>query len=207
MSRYLSLEDLEKLLRKFRKTLGLEDVVYLDPMTVIVKLKLLFPGLNYLRVPLQFMQNEEAQWDSEKRLISIREDVFQGIWSGRGRSRFAIFHEIQHVALGHEGIRNRSLTPTIAERANHVVRREEHDAYRATSIFMAPQHLIRPGENFESIAFRFGLSKSAAKIRREELDKIERRNSGQIRELPSSVRDFLIEAKRKGHKIETDLGD
>jgi hypothetical protein len=58
----------------------------------------------------------------------------------------------------------------------------------------------------EEIADRFDISVRAAKIRLEELERMQRRKEGTTRPLPKSIIDFLRDAKRKGHVVRS-LGD
>ncbi|MEI8275238.1 MAG: hypothetical protein WCG00_04500 [Hyphomicrobiales bacterium] len=55
--------------------------------------------------------------------------------------------------------------------------------------------------NAEEIARRFDISLQAAKIRVEELARIERSKTGGLRPLPPGVSEFLKEQKRKGFKV------
>jgi hypothetical protein len=58
----------------------------------------------------------------------------------------------------------------------------------------------------EEIAERFDISLAAARVRAKELARMQRRLSGQLRQLPPSVTDFLREQKRKGfHVTSVDL--
>lgn len=58
----------------------------------------------------------------------------------------------------------------------------------------------------EEIAERFDISLAAANVRAKELERMRRRSTGQIRQLPPSVVDFLREQKRKGFLV-TSLKD
>jgi len=53
----------------------------------------------------------------------------------------------------------------------------------------------------EELAERFDISISAARIRLEELEKMNRRRLGTKRELPQGILDFLRDAKKSGHTI------
>ena len=44
-------------------------------------------------------------------------------------------------------------------------------------------------------------------IRRDEVDKLQRKASGQTRQLPPNVVDFLREAKRRGQTVTADIGE
>lgn len=207
MSRYQTDEELEERARLMRRRLGLEQQARIDLMTVIQKLKSSHPGFEYLRVPDREMPDAEAQWDAARKTIRLRESVFEGMQAQHSRARMTAAHEIAHFELGHNGIRNRSLVKTAAERFAAEVKQEEHAARRFAAMLLAPAYLISPDYSVEEISSRFGMSLEAAAIRRQEVNELERRASGRPRELPSVVVDFLREARRRGHTIQTDLGD
>jgi hypothetical protein len=53
----------------------------------------------------------------------------------------------------------------------------------------------------EEFADRFDISVRAAKIRLEEIQRMQRRRSGEKRPLPSGVLEFLQNARKKGFKV------
>ena len=53
----------------------------------------------------------------------------------------------------------------------------------------------------EEIAQRFDISLPAARIRANEFARMQRRTTGQLRQLPQSVTDFLLEQQRKGFRV------
>ncbi len=53
----------------------------------------------------------------------------------------------------------------------------------------------------EDIAERFDISLAAATVRAKELARVQRRATGQLRQLPRSVVDFLRDQKRKGFRV------
>ncbi|WP_238231929.1 ImmA/IrrE family metallo-endopeptidase [Methylobacterium thuringiense] len=207
MSRFRTDEELEDKARGLRRRLGLEHQQHIDMMTVLQKLKVENQSFGYLRVPDYQMPDAEGQWDSEKKTIRLRESVFQGMQAQHSRARMTVSHEIAHRELGHGGIRNRSLVKSASERFVSEVKREESEAKRFAARILAPAYLIQSSDTAEDIKSKFGLSLEAAAIRREEVNELDRRAAGRPKELPSVVVDFLREAKRRGHNIETDLGD
>jgi hypothetical protein len=53
----------------------------------------------------------------------------------------------------------------------------------------------------EEISERFDISLASARIRAAEIARLSRRESGQLRPLPSGVEDFLRDQKRKGFAV------
>lgn len=194
-------EDLEEIAKGFRKQLGLEHQVRPDMLTVITKIKQLAPPFNYCRVPDEKMPDAEAQWDSEKYTVRMRESVFVGIQRGEARARWAVAHELSHFVLKHEGLLNRSVQKTISERTVARVRFQEAEARRLAAIILAPEYLVPNPATVEELISGFGLSNEAAIYRRDEIDQVRRRRAGIARGVPTSIADFLREQKRRGYPV------
>jgi Zn-dependent peptidase ImmA (M78 family) len=176
-------------------------------MTVIAKLKHVVPGFNYRRVPDRDMPDAEAEWNSDAREIAIRESIFVGMQRGDPHSSFVVFHELSHYCLGHKGTRNRIAKPQVRRMSAPLVRHEETEASRLAVILMAPEHLVPENSSAEELALMFGLSLTAAILRKEEVDRIRRRRRGELRPLPASVKEMLRNARDKGFPIQTQLDD
>lgn len=198
-------EEIEKRATSLRKALGIEGQLRPDMMTVIQKTKHSFKKFGYLRVPDDDMPDAEAQWDSDKGILSLRESVFRAMQRDEPRARMTVAHELGHFALKHEGVRNRSLEAGAAEKYLEWVRRDEREAKRFAAAFLAPADFIREDDTAEDIAERFGLSAQAAEIRKSEVEAMRRRAAGHSRDLPSAVLDFLREAQRRGLSVRTKL--
>jgi Zn-dependent peptidase ImmA (M78 family) len=139
MYRYRTDEELEEIVRRFLRRLGLESKIHPDMMTLIVKTKRAFPGFNYKRIPDSQMPNEEAQWNSQTLTFVMRESVFMAMQRGEPRARMTLAHELSHFLLGHNGIRNRSISPKAYEKRVRSVRTEETEAKRCAPIILAPE--------------------------------------------------------------------
>jgi hypothetical protein len=207
MPTYRTDEELEELGRRFLRTLGIEDQIRPDMMTVITKLKRHVPQFNYRRVPDDQMPRAEAEWSSEDVLLTMRESVFVGMQRGEVRSRFAVSHELAHYALGHKGYRNRKTEALQRDYSSASVKHEESEANRLAAIILAPEHLMPEGASAEEISATFGLSLPASIIRKEEIERMRRRRRGQLRPLPASIAEMLRDAKRQGMNIQTRLDD
>jgi Zn-dependent peptidase ImmA (M78 family) len=200
-------EQLEEMGRELLRRLGLEHRVRPEPMTVIAKLKHLAPGLDDRRVPDRDMPDAEAEWDSDAREIAVRESIFVGMQRGDPHSRFVVFHELSHYCLGHAGTRNRIANPQVRRMSAPKVKHEETEASRLAVILMAPEHLVPENTSAEELAPMFGLSLTAAILRKEEVDRIRRRRRGELRPLPASVKELLRNARDRGFPIQTQLDD
>lgn len=93
----MSRDDIRARALLFRRTLGLEECLYVDVL-VLLELVLTKIGLNYDIIDSSEM-TEEALTLPEENLIKIREDVYNGAIQGVGRYRFTIMHEIGHFML------------------------------------------------------------------------------------------------------------
>src|SRR4029078_316545 len=98
--------------RSLRTKLGIDDQLRPDMTTVIIKLKDHGMIKNYVRIPDDEMLDDEAYFDSNEKLLYVRESTFcaaSAVYTfneaERRRARYTIAHEIGHIALGHDGIR------------------------------------------------------------------------------------------------------
>lgn len=194
-------ERLEDFGRRLRLILGIETQLRPDLLTVIVKLKHLDPSFNYSRVADSEMPNVEAQWDSNRKIIRLRESTFCGMQAGDSRKRFVVAEEVMHYKLGHLGLLNRSTEKTIGERAVARVRFQEFEARRAAAAFLAPEYLAPERISPEGLANVFAISLESATYRVEEIDRVRRRRLGQLRPLPQFAEDLLRDAKRRGFNV------
>jgi Zn-dependent peptidase ImmA (M78 family) len=142
-------EDFEAAARNLRIKLGIDDQLRPDMTTVIIKLKHCGIIDDYLRVPDDQMPNDEAYFDSKKRLLCLRESTFCAASAmytfteiERRRARYTIAHEIGHIALGHDGVRYRGQTSKLSKELMGRIARQEREAERFAAAFLVPQHLV-----------------------------------------------------------------
>jgi hypothetical protein len=142
-------DDIEAAARRLRLILGIDDQVRPDMITVIVKLKDHGMIKNYVRVPDSEMPDDEACFNSDERLLYIRESTFCAAnamytysETDRRRARFTLAHEIGHMALGHDGSHRRGATSAIAKELGRKVGRAEREAERFAAAFLVPAHLV-----------------------------------------------------------------
>jgi Zn-dependent peptidase ImmA (M78 family) len=204
---YKTDETLEELGRGFLRKIGLEHALRPDMLTIIMKIKNIDSRFNYRRVPDDKLPNAEAHWFSDEHELTMRESVFVGIQRDEARPRFTVAHEISHYALGHKGFLNRSTNQMHKDISSSLVKHQESEANRLAPIILAPEHLVPEGATASDIENTFGLSITASLLRTEEVDRIRRRRRGELRPLPESVREILLQARREGMNIRTNLDD
>ncbi len=203
-------ERIENAAIELRRRWGILDQKCPDIPTMIFKLK--HEGLitDYARVPDIEMPDDEAEYNSRTGILKIRESVFQAAndiygRKAKNRARFTIAHEIAHVVLEHTGTRHRNVSDRKIERILTQIRVDEIEANRFAAAFLMPMHLIALGLNPTpaEISFQFQVSELAASTRLAQLKRLERRKSGTKRPLPDFVREYLSEARSRGHKIKS----
>jgi hypothetical protein len=201
-------EDLEIAAERTRARLGVSGQTNPDMMTLIVKMKSLGIIKNYRRVPDEKMPFDEALFDSMDGILDIAERTFVGMNRGTPRAIMTIAEEIGHIALEHGGVRHRATNDPAdprpdPEKIDPKIRLEEAEARRFAAAFLAPRDLAGDitKTSAEGLAKKFNLSSQAAHIRKQELERLHRRKHGVKRPLPSSIEQFLRDAKAKGHRI------
>src|SRR6185312_7722244 len=99
----------EEIARGYRKRLGVDEFLWLDPMTILNKLRHTLSGVNFETVPQRDLSPALAKWDSGAKLIRIGIETFAAANGPEcdGHSRFSIFHEVVHALAGHKGQVNR----------------------------------------------------------------------------------------------------
>ncbi|MGY6569008.1 MAG: ImmA/IrrE family metallo-endopeptidase [Salinarimonas sp.] len=209
MRRFLTREAIEERALALRKALGLGEVLPIDAMTVLTTLNRHY-GVRYRREPDELMGGDEARYDADNKVIIIAESTFRRMNARCSRAIFTLAHEVGHFILGHESVRSRRAERRNYEKDVDHIRHQEREADVFAAAFIAPMPLLQKLDSEdpltpEKIELRTGLSRSSSEFRFEELQETKRRENGGKRPLPSSVIDFLTEAKRRGFDIKTDL--
>jgi len=205
MLRHVTDEEIEQRVRILRQEIDLQNQMRPDLMAVIERLTTSFRHFAYQQVPDSEMPDAEAHWDARKGVLRMRESIAGAMQRGERRARMTIANEIGHFALRHAGVRGRSPTQAAAGRRLLEAKKEESEARRFAAMFLAPNYLLSSTDTVDDIMNNFGMSFEAAMIRKGEFDAFQRRASGQRRELPSIVVDYLKDAQRRGVKLRTDL--
>jgi Zn-dependent peptidase ImmA (M78 family) len=189
-----SRDQLEATARSMRQQLGIDDQRQPDMMTVIIKLKHKGVIRNYVRTIGALPPNRTAEFDPATGLLTLEETEFCAINRGNPRGRFTAAHEAAHAWLGHTHARYRSMPGELDHVSLAPVRKDEFEANYVAAAFLMPPHLLPrdPGEMLPpEIADFFNVSRTAAEIRKPELERLWRRARGIERPLPDAVVRFL----------------
>lgn len=197
-------EGFEELAKTARVTLEIDKEVKLDPIDFLRRLKRKGYIKDYIRIPDSALPNDEAKYNSDEKVIYLRESTYSGAENGEPHFVFTVFHEGSHALLGHQHERKRSFSAQArTERRVASIRIDEDDANRLTAAIMAPFHRadFTLTMTAKQLTERFGLSAAAASKRIDEMSGIYRRRYNIPRPLPPGVVDFLAGKRREGHKV------
>jgi Zn-dependent peptidase ImmA (M78 family) len=194
LSKNRDIQSAEQSAREYRKRLGVDDLPWLDPMTILMKLRDEF-GIDFKTVPAGEIAPAAAKWDFKKKLIKITNETFAAANFPRseGHARFSIFHEVIHALHGDEGEFNRLHSRFEIASYAPKLRAVESRTDKIAAAFMAPRHLIGEGWDAREIASSFGISFESARIRVEQI----RGPSRPGRKLPDSVTELLRDLNKK----------
>jgi Zn-dependent peptidase ImmA (M78 family) len=118
------------------------------------------------------------------------------------RARFTIAHEFGHLWLGHKKTRHRNVSGREIEKIAPTIKQDEFQADRFAGAFLAPARLANHRLTVAQLAQRFILSPKSAEIRKEELERLHRREHRIIRPLPEGFAKFLRTlGDREGRKL------
>ena len=202
---FYSEEDFEQIATTVRVAVELDHQVKLDVIEFIRRLKHRGYIADYIRVPDIALPDAEAKYVGQDRKIFIRESIFRGAERSDEHCRFSIVHECSHAIFDHQFERKRSLLGRSAAPEMRVpsIRREEIQTDKLAAVLLAPFHRadFSLQTTAEELERRFGLSKSAARLRLEEMARVFRRRHQLLRPLPPGVVDFLVARRAEGHRV------
>lgn len=155
----LSLAQIRKKARAFRKIFGLPEDGYVDIVRVFESLP--DYGVEIEIAPRWQMGNKHGETFPAQPKILIREDVYERACRGFGRDRLTIAHEIGHLLL--HGSDKISLARVEQKFAIATWCDPEWQANAFAGEFLAPYRFLQ-GLSILEIQHRYGISAEAAKV-------------------------------------------
>jgi hypothetical protein len=202
-------EDLERVVRDLRQLVGVEGRFCVDVLYVTDQLIELGLISKLDRVPDHDMEEDDASFDSKTCILRVKESVFHALHAPgnssvveRQSARFTLAHEFCHVVQEPSGgVRYRGTSGDLAEEHDVGTRLNEIEANRFAAAFLVPDNLADAGAPAEDIADLFDVNLRTARIRKPQLERLQRRATGKTRALPESIVELLKEAKKKGYSV------
>jgi Zn-dependent peptidase ImmA (M78 family) len=118
-------------------------------------------GAEYQVVESHLMGDDDARTYPDKKLIQIREEVYDAAAQENGRARFTLAHELGHLMM-HRNISFARVNPQSPPR---IFENSEWQADVFASHLLMPDELIASYSNVENVMRDFGVSHSAAELR------------------------------------------
>jgi Zn-dependent peptidase ImmA (M78 family) len=201
MSRVRSSEDIASIVLRLRKKLDLDGNTPFEGKLTLERMKQHFLDFNYEEIPDNELTDAEGMYDPRVNTIFFPERAFKRLDSGDPRINFSVAHELAHYVLNHQAIRFRRAEKKLYERAAPNIQREEREANQFAAFLLAPDALCNDCKSVLDFMLKFGLSRHAAEIRKEEYDRHLRRITGQPRPLTPNVIDLLQHLRSKGNNV------
>lgn len=159
----MSRQNLREVAINLRELLGMEEKLYF-PVASVIEWVLPSLGLDYEILSVEEMENVYGITHTSKRVMKIREDVYDRAIEGSPRDRFTLCHELGHFLLH---------TPERVSFARGNVPAYMSPEWQANTFageLMAPYSLVK-NLTVGEIALRCGMSNTAAQIQYNEYHK------------------------------------
>lgn len=156
--------DIETIARDLRKGLGLSDEPYFPIIELYDLLHVLIQGAYYEVKPKSDMGNNHGLTLIKKKVIYIRDDVFDAACRGDGFGRFTMCHELGHLLLHRGGIalQRASARPPLYMSS-------EWQSDRFAGALLMPDNCMTYESTPSDVMQRFGVSYSAAMVRMQQI--------------------------------------
>lgn len=164
MNKILDLTFIRAAAHSLRAELGLKGELFLDLSDVLARLKQVHPTTKIKIVPAK---NAPAlAWtESKTKTLYIQESVIKGLARGDAHARYIIAHEMGHLFLKHQAVRNLGAVQSEA----YDQQKQEMEAALFANEFLAPFHLSEQPKNAGEITAAFRAHKRTGSQRIAEL--------------------------------------
>lgn len=156
-----SRNQLRRYVQYIKEKTGLQNEIYFPILPFVENvLPMMFPDYQFEILPKEVMGSKHGETYPNKNIIRIREDIYEGAASGKGRDRLTVAHEVGHF-FNHEedSIILCRLAP------GQKLKPYEDPEWQADAFageLLAPSHLIR-NMSVQEVMLKCGVSEAAAK--------------------------------------------
>lgn len=144
-----------------RKGVNLEAVRRFPIVEIYEWLHFIVPEARYQVEESSFMGDDDARTYPEKRLIQLREEVYDAAAQENGRARFTLAHELGHLMMH----RNTSFARVNPQSPPRIYENSEWQADVFASYLLMPDELIMSCSSVDEVMSDFGVSRKAAELR------------------------------------------
>lgn len=157
----LSFNQINEIAYGIRKLVGFQKILYFPILDFVENVLQNIDSEFVFRVEeLRKMPDKYAYYDHLKNEMVVREDVYDLAYSGNGRHRFTIAHELGHYVLHQDGVK---LCRVDGNKRIESYLDPEWQANTFASAILMPRHLISDMTAYE-ISIKCGTSAQAAEI-------------------------------------------
>lgn len=149
-----------------RKYLGISDLCFFPVLRVYELLGHIYEGADFEVRTEDEMGGDHGRTYPDKRLILIREDVYDGADRNLPRDRFTMCHELGHLLMHQEGLSLSRIDPT---KPPKIYMNSEWQADKFASYLLMPKHLLKKCTSISQAVEMFGVSFEAASARKDEI--------------------------------------
>lgn len=143
----------------FRPMMGAGAWVPMDRL--YEALRVAMPGFDFEVCDFDELGDDHGQTFPERRLIKLRNDVYEGMCRGSGRDRFTGAHELGHLFL-HDSA---GFARTAADPTGPAYVNSEWQADTFASAFLIDEHRLQSCRSLQEVQEVFGVSEAAARVR------------------------------------------
>jgi hypothetical protein len=198
MIQKLSEEQLEYRVRQLREAYDIKPGIALDVRNFLKKYLSRHLDLKFQVVEDWELPRVEAQTYAIGKSIKVRKSLFERFEAGDPRAEVIILEELAHYMFQHSGIRNRAVgdrDTTVQPRGIYAA--EEWQAKYFAVALKSPLDDAARCTSAEQLQERFRLSKQAARIRWEEVERHKRKISRQGRPIDAELVAELDQWRRR----------
>jgi hypothetical protein len=194
---YLTDEEIENEAIKLRQEMALPLEAPLTAEMLLKGIDRAFPGVRLVVVPDEEMTYAAAEADPHEKKIRFRQTAYNQLMNGSAWGLETLAHELGHFQLKHDGIRYRRGGINHSRKIGN----DEPQAHLFAKAFLAPVSKAAGFSSAKDLAREFNLTANSAEKRHDIVQRMNRRQVNQPRQLPQNVIDFLTEARARGAKV------
>jgi hypothetical protein len=144
-----------------RQILNLTNKPYFPVVDVYEFLDLLFDGASFEVREVREMGEDHGRTFPDKKVIYIREDIYERAYQGQARDRFTMCHELGHLMM-HRGVALSRIDPL---KPPKIYCNSEWQADTFASHLLLPRNLLINYNSVLDVMTAFGVSFEAAQAR------------------------------------------